>query len=162
VPGSWSLVVLPDTQNYSTLYPGLFNLQTEWVVDNKDKYNIAYVLQNGDLTNNDNEQEWQRARRAFSRLDGVVPYAIVPGNHDYSPDGGRNGRENTLINNYFPPARFKKWPTFGGVMEEGRIENSYHLFRTGSREWLILGLEWAQRDETLEWANQILKKYHSH
>ena len=160
VPGSWTLVVLPDTQNYSASYPGLFNLQTQWVVDNKDKYNIVYVLQNGDVTNNDNKQEWERASRAFSRLDSVVPYAIVPGNHDYS--GGSPKDRTTLMNNYFPPSRFAKWPTFGGVMDEGRIDNNYHLFRAGGRDWLILGLEWGPRDKTLEWANQILTKYNNH
>jgi len=157
VPGSWSLVILPDTQNYSTSYPGLLNLQTQWIVDNKDKYHIVYVLQNGDVTNHDSKLEWQRAGRAFSRLDGVVPYALVPGNHDYC--GGSAKDRTTLMNNYFPPSRFAKWPTFGGVMEKGRIENNYHLFQAGGRKWLIIGLEWGPRDQTLAWADKILTKY---
>jgi len=161
VPGSWTLVVLPDTQNYSTYYPGMFNLQTQWVADNRDKYNIVYVLQNGDVTNHNNESEWERAYRAFGRLDGVVPYAIAPGNHDYSQGGTAKDR-TTLMNNYFPPSRFAKWPTFGGVMDDGRSDNSYHLFRAGGQDWLILGLEWGPRDKTLEWANQILRKYSNH
>lgn len=161
VPGSWTLVVLPDTQNYSTHYPGMFNLQTQWVVDNRNKYNIVYVLQNGDVTNYNNEVEWERASGAFGRLDGAVPYAIVPGNHDYSQGGTAKDR-TTLMNNYFPPSRFAKWPTFGGVMDDGRIDNSYHLFRAGGQDWLILGLEWGPRDKTLEWASQILRKYSNH
>ena len=44
VPGSWTLVLLPDTQFYSEKYPGLFTLQTHWIVKNKDKYNIRYVI----------------------------------------------------------------------------------------------------------------------
>jgi hypothetical protein len=157
VPGSWTIIVLPDTQNYATSYPGLFNLQTQWVVDNKEKYNIVYVLQNGDVTNNNSELEWGRASQAFSRLDGVVPYVIVPGNHDYSviSDEGRV----TRMNDYFPPSRLVKGPTCGGVMEEGRIDNSYHLFEAGGQEWLLLGLEWAPRNKVLEWANQILSRY---
>jgi len=161
VPGSWTLVVLPDTQNYSTFYPGMFNLQTQWIVDNKDSHNITYVLQLGDITNRNSEMEWERASRAMARLDGVVPYALVPGNHDYS-EGGKASDRTTLINNYFPPERFEKWPTFGGTMEEGRIENYYHLFKASSSDWLILGLEWGPRDKTLQWANQILTKYHNH
>ena len=158
VPGSWTLVVLPDTQLYSQTYPGMFHLQTQWVVDNKEKYNIVYVLQNGDVTNRNTEKEWAVASRAMGRLDGVVPYAIVPGNHDYGPGGSAKDR-STLMNNYFPPRRFAKWPTFGGVMEEGRIDNNYHLFKAGGQEWLILGLEWGPRDKTLEWASGILQKY---
>jgi hypothetical protein len=130
------------------------------VLDNKDKYNIVYVLQNGDLTNHDNEEEWERASRAFGRLDGSVPYAIVPGNHDYN--GGKAKTRNTLINNYFPPSRFRGWPTFGGVMEQGHIENNYHLFEAGGQKWLIIGLEWGPRDKTLKWAGQVLKKFPKH
>lgn len=161
VPGSWTLVILPDTQNYSTSYPGLFHLQTQWAVDNREKYNIVYVLQNGDVTNNNSSVEWERASQALGRLDGVVPYALVPGNHDYSTGGTAKDR-TTLMNNYFPPSRFTKWPTFGGVMDEGRIENNYHLFQAGGKNWLILGLEWGPRDRALEWGNQILKKFPNH
>lgn len=161
VPASWTLVVLPDTQNYSTFYPGLLNLQTQWIVDNKEKYNIVYVLQNGDMTNNNSAVEWERASRAFGRLDGVVPYAIVQGNHDCGGAGSAEDRW-TLMNNYFPPSRFANWPTFGGVMDEGRIENSYHLFKAGGQDWLILGLEWGPRDKALEWAGKILRKFPNH
>jgi hypothetical protein len=161
VPGSWTLVVLPDTQNYSTYYPGLFNLQTQWIVDNKDRYNIVYVLQLGDITNLNSEIEWERASRAMARLEGLLPYALVLGNHDYG-EGGEASDRTTLINNYFPPGRFENWPTFGGTMKKGRIENNYHLFKASSRDWLILGLEWGPRDNTLQWANQILTKYHNH
>ena len=87
VPGSWTLAVLPDTQKYAEKYPGLFNLQTQWIIENKQKHNITYVLTLGDLTNDDNQLQWQRVNQAMSRLDGVVPYTIVLGNHDYSPDG---------------------------------------------------------------------------
>jgi len=158
VPGSWTLVVLPDTQHYSECYPGLFNLQTQWVVANKKRYNIAYVLTLGDVTNHNNKLQWERAERALSQLDGVVPYTLVLGNHDYGA-GGKAKTRDTLADNYFPLSRFANWPTFGGTMEDGRIENSYHLFTAGGQKWLILGLEWGPRDKALEWGNQILRKY---
>lgn len=158
MPGSWTLVILPDPQFYAKSYPGIFHLQTRWIVDNKEKYNITYVLTLGDLTHNNTRQQWERASRALGRLDGVVPYTIVLGNHDYGYDGRARTR-NTLADDYFPLSRFASWPTFGGVMEEGRIENNYHLFEAGGRKWLILDLEWGPRDKALEWANQVLRKY---
>jgi len=161
VPGSWTLVILPDTQLYSELYPGLFNLQTQWILENRDKYNIVYVVQNGDITNRNTPVQWERASRALRRLDAKVPYALVPGNHDYTPDGAAE-RDSTLINNYFPPSRFEAWPSFGGVMQAGRIENSYHRFRAGGHNWLILALEWGPRDKTLRWANEVLGRYADH
>jgi hypothetical protein len=159
VPGSWTLVVLPDTQTYCSQYPGMFDLQTQWVVDNKDKYNIVYVLQNGDITDYNTRLEWERADRALGRLDGVVPYAIVTGNHDYGVKGNLAKDRSTFINDYFPPSRFDIWPTFGGTMTAESIENNYHLFEAGCSKWLILGLEWGPRDESLQWADQILLKY---
>ncbi|MBN1910360.1 MAG: metallophosphoesterase [Pirellulales bacterium] len=158
VPGSWSLVILPDIQNYSTWYPGLIRLQAQWILDNKKKRNIVYVLQSGDVTNRNSKLEWERASRGLGLLDGKVPYALVPGNHDYGDKGHADNRE-TKINDYFPPSRFKDWPTFGGTMEKGRIENSFHLFEAGGKKWLVLGLEWGPRDETLRWADSILTKY---
>jgi hypothetical protein len=129
----------------------------DWILDHKDSHRIACVLQTGDITNRNSEVEWKRADRAFRLLDGVVPYAIVPGNHDYRLYG-RAGRI-TPINDYFPPSRFEAWPTFGGTMEPGRIENSYHLFEAGGAKWLVIGLEWGPRDKALDWADGILKKY---
>jgi 3',5'-cyclic AMP phosphodiesterase CpdA len=159
VPGSWTLVILPDTQTYCSQFPGLFDLQTQWIVDNKEKYNITYVLQNGDITDYNTTLEWQRADRALRRLDDVVPYVIVTGNHDYGSKENMAKDRTTNINKYFPPSRFENWPTFGGVKTDGRIENNYHLFEAGGKKWLILGLEWGPRDETLQWANQILRKF---
>ncbi len=162
VPGSWSLAVLPDTQNYATFYPGMFHLQTQWLVDNKDKYNIKYALQLGDVTNHNTVIEWERASAAMAKLDNVLPYAIVPGNHDYAKGGADNDRTTTLMNDYFPPTRFSKWPTFGGVMEQGRIENNFHIFQAGGQKWLVMGLEWGPRDHVLVWADEIINKYPDH
>ncbi|MHC4123912.1 MAG: metallophosphoesterase [Planctomycetota bacterium] len=154
-PGSWILAVLPDTQAYSNRYPGLFHIQTQWLVDNAKKYNIVYALTLGDITDNNTERQWNNANKAISRLDGVLPYTIVLGNHDYGVNGSTSDR-STLADNYFPPSRFKSWPTFGGVMEKGRIENNYHLFEAGGNKWLILNLEWGPRNKTLQWANKII------
>ena len=55
VPGSWTLILLPDTQYYSDRFPGVFTLQTHWIAKNKEKYNIRYVLHLGDITDRNTE-----------------------------------------------------------------------------------------------------------
>jgi hypothetical protein len=159
--GSWVLAVLPDPQNYSMLYPGLFNMQTLWVAENAKKYNIVYVLTLGDLTQHNTNQQWERASKAMARLEGIVPYTIVLGNHDYGENGSTNVR-TTLANEYFPPSRFAKTASFGGVMKEGQIENNYHLFEAGGEKWLVLNLEFGPRNKTMEWADKILAEYSGH
>jgi 3',5'-cyclic AMP phosphodiesterase CpdA len=153
VPGSTTLVVLPDTQYYAQKYPHFFEAQTKWIADNREKRNIAYVLHLGDITEHDVAKEWEVARRSFRMLDGKVPYALLPGNHDYS-----DGRKS-LLSRYFPVAEFKRWPTYGGLFEENKLDNSFHLFRIGQRDWLVLTLEYGPRDETLLWANRVLDRY---
>lgn len=155
-PGSWTLAILPDTQNYAARRPELFNDQTRWIAANKDRYNIKYVLHLGDIVDSDASNQWNAASVALSLLDGVVPYAIAPGNHDYSAFWPVR---TTLINSYFPPSRFQAWPTFGGVKEDGKIENSYHLFSAGGADWLVLALEWSPRNATIAWANSIVDRY---
>jgi hypothetical protein len=157
-PGSWSLVLLPDTQNYSQRYPGLFTLQTHWIAKNKDKYNIRYVFGLGDVTNNNTDREWRRAAKAIGELEGRVPYALAAGNHDYTPHG--NSASGTSgLNKFFPPSKFKKWPTFGGTMKPDDITNCYHLFSAGKTDWIAIVLQFGPSDATVQWANDVLAKY---
>ena len=158
VPGSWTLAVLPDTQVYAMRYPGLFYSQTGWIARNRDRVNIKYVLQLGDVVNNNTPRQWRNARDAMSLLDGIVPYAIAPGNHDYGPNGNASTRD-TLFNEYFPYDEIARWPTFGGAMVAGRLDNTYHLFEAGGVKWIIIALEWAPRDETIAWANGIMERH---
>jgi len=158
VPGSWTLVVLPDTQVYSQSYPELFKDQMRWILANRERHNIKYVLHLGDLTNNNTPDQWANARAAMSMLDGVVPYALAPGNHDYGPSGGCANR-TTYLNDYFPPANYLSWPTLGGLMDSNRMDNSYHLFSAGGVDWLILALEFGPRNSVVAWAQSILDRY---
>jgi len=156
VEGSWTLAVLPDTQVYTMSFPTHLEAMTRWIAENARARRIAYALQLGDVTEHNAKPQWEAARKAFARLDGVVPYAIAPGNHDYV--GNAAGRE-TLLNEYFPLDRIAKWPTFGGTFEQGRLESSFHLFRAGGADWIVLALEWGPRDEVLAWADKVLTKH---
>jgi 3',5'-cyclic AMP phosphodiesterase CpdA len=153
--GAYTFAVLPDTQVYALLYPGLYDAQTAWIAENAKKRNIVYALQLGDITNNNTATEWQRAVDAFSLIDNIVPYAIVPGNHDYGPAGNAADR-TTLMNDYFSYQRISAWPTFGGAYETGKLDNTYHLFSVGKRDFILLALEWGPRDEVIAWANQLM------
>jgi hypothetical protein len=85
--GAWTLVLLPDTQVYSQNFPGVFDSQTAWILNNARSRNIRYVFHLGDIVNVNSIPEWENARRSMGALDGKVPYALVPGNHDYGPGG---------------------------------------------------------------------------
>lgn len=158
--GSFTIAVLPDTQHYSENYPATFKSQTQWILDNQKPRNIACVLHLGDITNHSQPTEWENAVAAMKVLDGKVPYFLVPGNHDYSEQGGCSDR-TTLLNDYFPVSRFRGLPTFGGTYdkEPDRLENSYHLFEAEGRKLLVLGLEFGPRKDVLRWANEVVGKH---
>jgi hypothetical protein len=167
VPGSWTLVVLPDTQRYTdpATEPKLeiFKSITRWIADNKQTRNIQFVLHEGDITGGNTAATWQVASDAMAILDKAgVSYSMTTGNHDHDqwvPSFRHSPGRDTLLNNYFPDSRYQRMPTFGGTFVRGRTENNYHLFTAGGKDYITVALEWGPRDETVAWADGILKKY---
>jgi len=157
IKGSTTLAVMPDTQYYAEKYPHHFQAQTRWIAENYEKRNIAYTLHLGDITQHDNQKEWEVAVRCFAVFDGKVPYQLIPGNHDYS-----GAPRKTQLSKFFPVSKIGKWPTFGGVYEKDKLDNNYHLFRIGKRDWITLGLECGPRKAVIAWANKVLEKYRDH
>lgn len=159
-PGSFTIAVLPDTQHYSEKYPQNYLAQTRWIVEHAADRNIAAVFHLGDITNKSTVAEWKNAAQAMKQLDGHVPYFFTTGNHDYSEGGGCKDR-TTKLSEYFPVASYRDRPTFGGVYDKelARMENSYHLFSAGGRNFLVICLEFGPRGDVVRWANEIADKY---
>ena len=162
--GSWTLAILPDTQVYAQSYPQHFDAQTQWIVDHAESHNIRYVLHEGDITNLNTSGQWDNAFSSISKLDGVVPYALAPGNHDYGPNGN-GGTRDSLFNSsqYFGAGSFyANQPSIGGFFEPGKTDNSWHTFSAGDQDWLVLALEWGPRDEVVAWAGQVASDHPNH
>lgn len=158
---SFTVAVLPDTQHYSEKYPATFLAQTEWIAKERKTRNIAFVLHLGDITNRNTPAEWRNAAKALAVLDEAgVPYAFCPGNHDYS-DGGLCKDRTTLLNDHLPLKLFQSRPTFGGTYdkEPDRMENSFHLFTAGDRNFLVLALEFGPRADVIRWANGVARQH---
>jgi hypothetical protein len=159
---AWSLVVLPDTQNYvkSTADRGIFTKQTQWIRDNRDRFHIQAVLHEGDIVNDfPSVAQWQNAKASMSVLNGQVPYIMVPGNHDY--DNHNMAARITKLNEYFKPTDNPlNDPARGGIlkgqMKSGELENAYYSFTApDGRKMLVLALEWEPRPEVVAWANSV-------
>ena len=158
--GAFTIAVLPDTQMYSAGYPRIFEEQTYWLVKQRQKRNIACVLHVGDLVDHNDRAQWKNAWRGMGWLDGEIPYFFVPGNHDYNGEG--HGDRETLMNFYFPVAKYQKLKTFGGVYdrEPARMDNSFHLFSAGGRDFLVLCLEFGPRRDVVRWSNEVVAQHH--
>jgi hypothetical protein len=169
----WSMVVVPDTQNYVARPNETYILQKQmdWIVDNKDTFNIQVVLQEGDIVNRNSgtasngvtaAQQWQAARTAFSTLDGVVPYIMATGNHDYGTTNSQT--RDTKFNNYFkatdnPLVDPAQGGILKGTMTPGELQNAYFQFTApDGRDMLIFSLEFWPRDNVVNWAKGIAQQ----
>ena len=157
VPTRFSLIGLPDTQNYSSSYPQIYTAQTNWVVNNRTPLDIRYVSHYGDITNNaDQVRQWQNADASMRVLDdaGVI-YGVCPGNHDVTPSGVAGSAyipEN--YRQYFGPQRFDGRPWYGGASPSGMSNCTY--FSAGGIDFLQIHLDVDTPIAELAWAQGVL------
>lgn len=152
-------VLVPDTQTYAEKYPEIVTAQTEWIA--KNAHSIDLVLQQGDLTQNNSNQEWEVIKKAFSKLDNKVPYVLAVGNHDMGSKPGKfaDTRNTELFNQYFPVEHMSKLPAFVGTYQSGTMDNSYYFLETGKIKWMIISLEFGPRNIVLDWANNLVSQH---
>jgi hypothetical protein len=156
--GTFTVVVLPDTQFYAKAYPDVFMRQTEWIARNKDRHDIRFVLHEGDITDDNIPAQWEVARKAMKVLsDAGVPYVLVPGNHDIGAAGKTRDR-TTGLNGYFSAEDYRHSGRVG-YFEQGKLENTWHEFETPWGDFLVIALEFGPRDEVLEWANKAAAEH---
>ena len=156
----FTIVVLPDTQNYSAIYPATFTNQTQWIVDNKDTLNIVYVAHEGDIVNTaSSSEQWNNAVAAMSLLENPVttglpdgiPYGVVPGNHD---------EPTTNYNTYFGVSRFSNRDYYGNGYPSGYNDSNYTFFSASGMDFIVVNLEYATPSSgLLGWADNLLKNY---
>ena len=154
----FTIVALPDTQYYAADHPEILQAQSQWLVAEGSTSDLALVVHEGDIVDKDEPRQWAVASRSLHLLDGVVPYMVTSGNHDYAR-GANVITRNSLINRYFPAATFAAMPSFGGTFEPNHVENSFQLLDAPGGPWLILSLEFGPRDAVLAWANRVLKQH---
>ena len=154
---TFTVVGLPDTQNYSESYPAIYHLQTQWVADNVGPLDIRHVSHYGDVVNHgDSLAEWLVADSAMSTLDEAgVPYGVTAGNHDITPAGiaGSAYIPGNFVD-VFGPARFAGRPWYGGASPAG--VSSFQVFEGGGLTWLALHVECDGALRELEWAQGVL------
>jgi 3',5'-cyclic AMP phosphodiesterase CpdA len=163
-PGAFTVAILGDSQNYedSLTTSGIFNNATQWLVNNKDSRNIKFVMHTGDFVNdNANSTLWTRAMSAMNTLNGKIPFAVVPGNHDYS-----DNRNSSLFNSslrFGANSPYAKQSTLDGYYADSSNPtsrmNTYHTFEANGNKYLVLALEFGPRDAVVDWAKGIVDSH---
>ncbi len=145
---AYSFAVVGDTQWLSKYKPAKLEGIYDWIIANKESKKIAHVFGLGDITEDWNtankEEEWIRVQQYISKLDGVIPYSLVRGNHD----------ESKYFFKYFANTTYMS--QFDGFMNGDDICNSYMRVTIGQTKYLFLTLDFGAGDEMLDWASEVV------
>ncbi|WP_207425016.1 metallophosphoesterase [Pedobacter sp. SYSU D00535] len=171
----FSIAVIPDTQYNTKESQGgsnaLFTAQTDWIVKNREKENIVYVIHVGDIVDDGDSkpEQWDNAVKALYRLEkpqpGLpygIPYGLAVGNHDQSPSQFAVTGNTYYFNKYFGVEHFKNRPWYGGNYKNDN-DSHYDLFSAGGSDFIVIYIEYDAFDEDQEnmnnWAAGLLDKY---
>ncbi len=147
---AYSFCVVGDTQKVAYLYPDQFHCIYDWIVENKESKKIEYVFGLGDITDKDTVAEWDLVKGEIFKLNGVVPYSLVRGNHDGS----------AYYNKYFNVDEYTS--QFEGFFNQRMIENSWRTFTVGEVKYLTITLDYGASDKLLNWAADIIEQHPDH
>ena len=147
---AYSFAVVGDTQIICEKDPDGMKKIYDWIVDNKESKNIKHVFGLGDITNGNSVAEWIAAKAAVSKLDGVIPYSLVRGNHDGTD----------YFNGVFDYYAYTS--QFNGFYQEGCIDNSYKTMTIGDVDYLFITLDYGASDAELDWAGSVIEQYPQH
>ncbi|NTA51063.1 tandem-95 repeat protein [Agrobacterium tumefaciens] len=168
-PNAYTIAVFPDTQDYTSNdgIKHLFGEMTQWLVDNRQSHNIIFMSHVGDITQNNQSSEWDIAEAALRKLDGKLPYALLPGNHDQGVYGNAANHSSDQLDSRFSAAKqaATNAGTFGGAydQEQAAARNTYSTFTApDGTKWLSISLEFGPRDDVIRWAGDIIEKFPDH
>ena len=156
---AWTMVLLPDTQDYTRSEPEVLASQVDWILAQRDNLDIRFVAHLGDIVQRDRVIQWEVARAELGRLVGEVPFCLPPGNHDLFQIASRR---TSMLDMYF------SWPELGhdnergGALDPNSIWNTYHVVDGAGGPVLVLALEFGPRLSTLAWANGVIEDHPQH
>jgi Calcineurin-like phosphoesterase/Lamin Tail Domain len=151
----YTYVWMSDTQYYAESYPYIFERQTNWIAENKEKLKIKYVFHTGDVVDEyDKEYQWNYADQYMKVLEANnVPYGVLAGNHDVD----HKNDDYTEFSKWFGEDRFKDKPYYGESYKDNR--GHYDLISSNGNDFIMVYMGWGIKDEDLKWMDEVLKKY---
>ena len=156
----YALAFLPDIQYMTQSYPGSLQIMIDYLVEKGKTKNIQYVLGLGDITNSNTDKEWSTILHQTNRLNGYLPYALTPGNHDGINSGGKEVLDNIYAKktgHYYQLVEKN-----GGFFNKDSVRNTYHTFTVGEVDYLVIALDFGATDDILAWAGELLDSHPNH
>lgn len=168
----FSFMVIGDTQHVTRFDVNGLPKIYDYVVNNAQKKKVKHVMGLGDITDVDVDWEWDRVTKQIARMDGVVPYSIVRGNHDIYSTKENNKYSMDRVSNFdkiygTEDSPYAKQYTYcyeyeGEGKETFRARNTVHFFSSSSRDYMVVALDYGPNDDILAWANGIIEAHPYH
>jgi hypothetical protein len=105
------------------------------------------------------DEEWARFNTQWRRFDGVLPYAIVQGNHDNLGVADADGQlDRPGFATFYGSSRFEAIPDSGLVASHEDDTGISHAwtFRLGDRPVLVIGAAHQFSGDAVRWAEGVL------
>ncbi len=166
VVGDTQKMVLQYNEGQNQNFPKIY----DYIVNNAESKKIAHVFGLGDITETSADwvgesdprvdQEFQIATSQISRMDGVVDYSLVRGNHDawtsyhkYFGEGSESHRTN------YPNDVDEVYVHPDGTRD---YTNSIHYFTAGKLDYMVITLDYGATDAVLQWASKRISAHPYH
>lgn len=146
---AYSFAFVGDTQKVAINDPDKFHYIYDWLVENAEEKNLKFVFGLGDITDKNTAAEWAVAKENIKKLDSVVPYSLVRGNHD--------GKQN-----YMDYMSYDEYTNQLGGMYEDNILNCWQTLEVGTIKYLIMCLDYGPSDAVMNWASGVIKDHPDH
>ena len=147
---SYSIDIIGDTQMVTYYHPEKLANIYDYIVENVDKKKTVHVAGVGDITEKSTPTEWSLAASQIYKLNRVVPYSLVRGNHDdVNSFSNIFGADSIYKNQYID--RY----SIG-------YANTVHEFSTDNLDYLLITLDFGASDSVLEWANKVVENHPYH
>ncbi len=164
-----------DTNHVDTLFT--------WIANNAESKKIKHVFTLGDLTEfssgDDAElsyghtsnpqvgaEEWELIKPSIQKLDGVVPYSVIRGNHDdYQIDSFFNYEAYTKNFNGFYTGDCEtdsSSTAFAQSHYTNSITNSYRLAEINGVKFIFITLDFNPTRGAVTWMDNLLTQYSDH
>lgn len=148
---TFSLIWMTDTQYLSQNYPEEFDRACQWIVDNREAYNIQMVVHTGDIVNTGTDlNQWSNANHSIGiLLNNEVPYCWDAGNHDRT-SGSWFGKNFTAFNVTLMESK----PYWETDCLDGK--NTATSFNVSGQVFMVVNIEYHANSTVIQWLTDIL------
>ncbi|MGL2993349.1 metallophosphoesterase family protein [Flavobacterium sp. TSSA_36] len=145
------ILIFGDSQKIVNEAPSDYLTGMQQVLTDPQTNDADFILQMGDLVEDNQIENWKIVQQAWRKLDGKIPYVLNVGNNDVFRDPKAKN-----FNTFFPLKKYKKWKSY--VDHHKHHNNVAHRFFKSGSKWLVISLQYGADNKTVLWAEKWIKK----